>query len=513
MQRGVNPTNMTNMEAFKALMAMFQSNKELKWEAAMKSLTNSTVPGTPTGFEPINLDMVGKFLLPQLTPFQNAGYYSTKTGESGDSRDYRAIVGKNTAKNSGIAPQTSSATSGGRAAVVDYTFLKKSKPFMKIAPEAAITWELYNQSGAFDALGKETTASLITAKELEERHILFDSATALGTTGTPVGTPSNSGGTLTNAASPYVVTCVAVNYWGWWYYSDAPAADLANTAGIVPTQAIAASSSNVTIASGTTGSIAATVPPTKGAFGYVWYLTSGGVRKFAGFSTAPGITLTNFTGFAASTFSTVDGSLLDLQSQTIVWDGLWAQTVLDPDIPGEYIDQVTSSSLGGAALTATASGCGIAEFETIFLRLALKKGLSPTVALASMNTCKSISAIAIGSSAPAYRILLEAGGDGKVKAGTILGSLRNQYMQTEVELMCHPLMPDGKVLFYTQKIDYPNAGVMNNLELHTGIHWYQDFYARVADVAPPGPWSIKTYGAPTLYFPAACGAIDNIVVS
>lgn len=512
MQRGVTP-NVSHMEAFKGLLAMFQNDKDMKWEAAMKSLTNATVPGTSTGYEPINLDPVGKLLLPQLTPFQNAGYYETKTGESGDSRDYRAITGKNTAKNSGIAPQTSSATVGGRAPQVDYTFLKRSKNFMKIAPEAAITWELYNQSGAFDALGKETTASLITAKELEERHILFDCGTGLGTTGTPIGTPAITGGVLTNAASPYIVTAVAVNYWGWWYYSDAPAADLTNTAGVIPTQAIATTSANVTIASGVSGSIAATVPPSKGAYGYVWYISTGGVRKFAGFSTVPAITITTAGTFTAAALSTVDGSTLDLQSQTVVWDGLWAQTVLDADIPGEYVDMVTSSTLGGAALTATSAGCGILEFEDIFLRLALKRGLSPTVAIASMKTCRAISAIAIGSGAPAYRILLEADGDGKVKAGTILGSLRNQYMGSEVELMSHPLMPDGKVLFYTQKIDYPNSGVMTNFGLHTGVHWYQDFFARTADVAPPGPWAIKTYGAPVLIYPACCGAIDNVIVN
>lgn len=504
------------LDAYQQLRDIFREKGDLKWEESMKSLVNSTVPGLSTNYEEINLDEQGKYLLPLLTPFQNGGFYGVKTGEKGQSRQYRAIVGKNASKNSGIAPEATGAgavTGLGRAPVVDYKFQAKEKFFMKLAPEAAISRELAEQSGALNAFGSVTTASLTTAKELEERHILFDCGTALGTTGTPVGTPSNTGGVLTNAASPYTVSVAALNYWGWWYYSDAPAADLTNTAGVIPTQAIAATSANVTIASGTTGSIAATCPSKKGAFGYVWYITTGGVTKFAGSTTVPSITITNFTGFAASALCTVDGSLLDLQSQTVIWDGLWAQIVLDTDLPGEYIDQVTSSSLGGAALTATASGCGIAEFETIFLNLALKRGLSPTVAVASMRTCKAISNIALGATNPAYRFNLDADGDGKIKAGSVLAELRNQYMQTTVELLPHPLMPDGKVLFYTKKIDYPGSNVGTNFELHCGDHFLQCFFARTADVAPPGPWSIRTVGAPTLYFPASCGGVDNIIVT
>ena len=70
----------------------------------------------------------------------------------------------------------------------------------------------------------------------------------------------------------YTVTICTLDYWGWWYYvaDGLPTVDLTNTAGVINTQAIGAASAGITIASGSAGSIAMVVAPTKGAFGYLW---------------------------------------------------------------------------------------------------------------------------------------------------------------------------------------------------------------------------------------------------
>lgn len=502
-------------DALAAYLEKFQKDNGERLAEVLKTTTNASIPGTGTAFQPFNLDMVGKLLLPLLTPLQNRGAYGVKAGNVGDSREYRAIVAKNTSKQGGRAAATTSSLStvvatAGRAGTIDYTFLTKKKVFEKFAPESAITWELYKSSGPFNALGKATIASLITAKELEERHIVGACSTALGTTATPTGTPSNSGGVLTNAASPYVVGCVALNYYGWWYYGadGLPTVDLTNTAGQIPTQAIGANSAGITIAAGTTGSIAMVVAAKKGAWAYLWIINhSAGGRTLAAVSTIPKVTLTAEGTVTASTLSTVDGSTLDVQGNTVVWDGLYAQIVLDSDIPGAF------NSLAGAALTPTGAGSGVTEVETILANLATFYHISPDMAIMSPGTLKALSNIALSAQAnsPEYRLNIDANGDGGVKAGTMLKMLRNQYMQTDVEIVAEPIMPDGKIIFYTKNIDYPEAGVNTNLELHTSEHFLQDFYARMTDVAPPGPWAIKTYGAPTLYWPKSCAVIDDIL--
>jgi hypothetical protein len=514
--RGV-PTTGDLRSVFDELLKEFRKNNDNRWEQVLKSLSTAAVPGTTTQFQPFNLDMVGKLLLPLLTPLQNMGAYGVKSGESGDSREYRAIVAKNTSKYSGIAPATTSANSvttgtAGRAPVVDYSFLVKKKSFMKLAPEAAITWELYRSSGPFNALGKETVASLITAKELEERHMVGADSTAIATATGLAGTPSITGGALTAADSAYSVCVAALNYYGWWYYvqDGLPAADLALASGIINTQGIAqvVTGSGTTIASGIAGSIAATCNSVKGAWGYVWYIAKTGsptAFKLVGATVLPKFTFTAAGTVVGSAPSTADGSTLDIYANPVIWDGMYAQIVRDADIPGEYTDNAS------LALSTTGSGSGVTQVETIFANLARKWHLSPDMAIMSPTTLGALSNVAIGSSAPAYRLLVEAGGDGKVKAGTMLSSLRNQYMGTEVETVVEPIMADGKIIFYTKNIDYPDAGVNTNMELHCTDHFMQDFFARTTDVAPPGPWAIKTYGAPTLYWPRSCGAIDNIL--
>ena len=84
----------------------------------------------------------------------------------------------------------------------------------------------------------------------------------------------------------------------------------------------------------------------------------------------------------------------------------------------------------------------------------------------SETTLGALSNIAIGSSAPAYRINIDGvAADGNLIAGTILSKVRNQYMGTAVDVVGHPLMPDSKIIFYTKDIDYPDSGVNTNLEL------------------------------------------------
>ena len=43
-----------------------------------------------------------------------------------------------------------------------------------------------------------------------------------------------------------------------------------------------------------------------------------------------------------------------------------------------------------------------------------------------------------------------------------------------------------------------------------GDRFIQDFYARTRDTSPQGPWAIKTYGCPLLYFPRPNYCLDNV---
>jgi hypothetical protein len=497
-----------------------------QWQERLKSVVNTNTPGTPTQFEPWNLDPAGKLLLPEKTPFQNDGAYAVKTGESGNNREYRAIVAQNVAKHTGAAIEATSGnslavSSFGRANPIDFSFLTRKKLFAKFAPESQVSYELYNQSGPFDALGKTTTASLIVAKELEERHIIHACTTLLGTPTTPVTTPSNSGGTLTNAASPYIVKVIALNYYGWWYwipdgvpaFDQTPVSTFGLPGGAVQGESIvSAGSAGTTIAAGTTGSIFATTTPIKGAFGYLWLMNSAaGTFRVSAVSTAPYVTITAL-GTLVPTAPSADGTGYDTDGYPVVWDGGISQTMLDADIPGEYFSLAGNTVPG--SFTSTGSGSGVLEVENILSNIWTKWGASPTHAVMSPRTLRAFSNVSIGSTAPAYRLNVDAeGSKGNIIAGTILAGIRNQFADGTIKPIREQVMPDGKIWFYTKTLPYRDANVATNLELHCGPHWIQDFFARVTDLSPMGPWAIKTYGAPVLHWPRGCGVVDDIFVS
>jgi hypothetical protein len=511
-----------DQETLKQLLKELRRSGQTKWETVLKSVVTSSVPGTTTQFQPFNLDPVGKLLLPEFTPFQNGGYYGVKGGQSGDAREYRAIVGKNTTKHTGAAiaatsANSNAASSNGRASVVDYQFLSRKKTYAKYAPESAIDWELYRSSGPFNALGRTTIASLIVAKELEERHILGANSTALGTPATPTGVTAITGGSLTNGNSPYTVKVIALNYYGWWYWMADGFAVADITAittfglpgGAVQTESIgSAASAALTVASGSAGSIAVAVTPITGAFAYLWVIEHTGTYKFGTVSTTPFATIVS-EGTLTVVVPSADGSAFDTDGYPVVWDGAYAQAILDADIPGEYISLAGNGTPG--AFTTTGSGSGVAEVETLLQRMWTKWKSSPVVAVMSPRTLGVLSNVAIGSSAPAYRFMHDVDkGDGNIVMGSILTGIRNQYADTTITTLADQVWPDGKIFFYQKKVDYPDANVGSNLELFCTDHFLQDFFARTNDVAPPGPWAIKTYGAPILYWPRGCGAIGDI---
>jgi hypothetical protein len=510
---GVRVRSGHSQEELDTVLKSVTDDESLRWVDAMKSITEASVPGTGTQFQPFNLDLMGKILLPELTPFGNAGYYSIETGETGDSYEYRAIVGKNAGKDSGFAGQATSIFPGsgdGLGNLIPYDFATRKKFRQKLMPLAAVTRELAESSGAFNAAGRMTIASLITAKELNERNVIWGSSHAISTPTNLAATGLATGGTLTTADSPYTIYVVALNYWGWWYWSGtdgAPTADVPQVVSLTtPGSSIAASTTASIPATNTTGSINATWDAMDGAHGYMVSMKkNGGTNYFVGYTNIPAMTIiANATTFTVA-IPTGNGSNQDLAGNTLVIDGLVEQIWRDADLAG-IVQKTPLAGIGGG-FTATAGGCGIADFETYFAQAARQFKLSPDVGVVSPTTLSKISEIAVGASN--VRRNLDAKSDGKMTAGTQLTELPNQYMGTTVPLMSHPLAPDAEVVWYVKDVDYPGANVGVNLQFHCTTHLLQVFFALMADVAPPGPWGIRTYGAAALLWGKPCGFQNN----
>lgn len=486
----------------------------------LKSISSSTLPGLNTQLTEINLDPLVKHVYPIQTPFLNGNLVGQKGGQFGEKYQYRAISSFNQFDDSGAAVEASG-SGYGRGRLTDIQTLPREKFFSKLMPEWSVSRELARLSGVLKAYAQNTIASLANAKIIEEQNLLFSRR---GTVANPVGlaaTGFGTGGSL--AAGTYSVQVTALNYWGARRFprlADGITIPTLGTAGAGKRATESAGSTAVSgiVLAGATSRIDATWTISDGAWGYAVYLNNGTTNWLVGISNVPAFSITSniFPGllspqvFATPTANATDvgvnhGVVADgiTADETIGYDGLYSQIVLDPDIPGEYL------KLAASGFTPTTGGSGIAEFEDIFERLFRKRGVNVTCIVVSPFDWKAISAMLTSSTSQNYRINVDSGDGARVAAGVVVDAIKNQFARDIVDVVVHPLMPPGKVMFYTRDLPYENNNTGVNLTHFFNERMNQIFFPRNKDVAEPGPWGISTIGTPVLTYPRACAAIDG----
>jgi hypothetical protein len=497
-----------------------------------KSISSTNLPGTGTGMFPYNLEERAMLLIPERTPLSNRGMYAVKGGEVGTNKEYRAITLINNQQTSGFAPEASPGVTG-RGVFLGQDNLQRKKVFQYIAPESQVSLIEELVSDGFDAVGAQELASLVAARELEERHIIGDSSSLLGTTTGLTATPFATGGSLA-ALATYRVAVSPIDYWLWWKLSrakvtaDVPVlgAPAQNTAFLPGTfsrfgEGIAqASGADIPVVAG--GRIDWTINDIPGAMAYaVWLSTASGVAGswfLVALSGANGGTIKSTairTGFApiagdpsGTGGAAVDRSTFDNEGQNTVLDSFFSQTVNDPDVPGFV------QNLGNSAFTAQAGGSGCAEIDNYFQFAFTEFGFSPDAAWAGPKTLAALSNTVLGSGSPAYRLNKDADKDGYIDAGSILRALFNQYGEKGVPIFSHPLLPEGHVYFYKQKVPFPQSRIPTgvNMVYHNVVRFFKQRFARTAAVNMSGPWAITSYGGFCLYFPSGNGVIKGIKV-
>lgn len=490
-----------------------------------KALTTNSLPGTDTGMFPYNLEEQAMLLIPERTPLSNRGLYSIKGGEEGVNKEYRAVIKANSKQYSGHASEATVSNTG-RGVALKYNNLQRKKNFAYTAPESSVSLIEELTGGKFDAVGAFELASLVAAREIEERQIIGSCSTPLGTTTGLVGTAFASGGSLA-ALATYRVAVAPINYWLWWKYLEAnTTADIPVLGAVIPEtgaapgansrfgEGISQSTGDIGVVAG--GRIEATWDDIPGAMswavylspdsGVTWYLV--GLASSNAFTikttkyrpTLPVVLAVPATGFDDTTFDNFGfGEVLD---------GFFQQTVLDPDVPG-FVNPTVGT------LTSTSAGSGCAEVNEYFRFANRNFGYSPDVAWCGPATLDALSAVVLGSGAPAYRLNKEADKDGYIDAGTILRGVFNQYSQKVVETFSHPLLPEGHIYFYKQRIPYPQARIPtgSNMVYHNVVRFFKQRFARTTAVNMSGPWAITSYGGFVQYFPSGNGVLKGIKVS
>jgi hypothetical protein len=417
-----------------------------------------------TGLVAFDLEPTAKLLYPVLTPLRNEIPRKSTVPGAGKALNWRIVTAINSL---GVFAGVSE---GNRGGVITIAEADKIATYKGLGLENSVTFEADYAARGFDDVKALAVRQGLESLMIAEEVMIVNGNTSLqlGTTGTPVGVGSTTGGTL--AATTYFVYCVALTYDG---YQRAGVAGGVVT-GVMKTNADASIDtfgggtakvspvSNTVTTTGSTGSIAMTVPATAGAFGYAWFWgTTTGVANatlgaitlnntFTITATATGTLLANYT---VTLNSVVFALSADNSTNALAFDGLITQAISG----GAY-----TRSLDGATLTADGLG-GVVEIDVLLKYMWDNFRLAPEVMRVGGQCARDITKkVLAGNVNPAYRVNVSQDGLGNLTGGNLITTYLNKFAlggATVLKIELHPFMQDGAIFFDCKKNPYPNSNV------------------------------------------------------
>ena len=450
-------------------------------ELAKNFVQNNTAT---QGLQLYDLEAPAKLLIPVLTPLRNI--IPRRVTGFGSQANWKAITGINTAN------QRAGVSEGNRGGLITQTTAEYLAAYRMWGLENNVTFESDLAGDGFMDLKALAVQQLLQSLMIQEERLDLggNTSVALGITPTPTNVVGTAGSMATAATAS--VICVALGpqaYLDVAGHNDGVTGQVFDpTVAIVPGQIVktntdastdtfgggsaqksTAQTANVT---GPTGSIASTVAPVKGAWGYAWFVGStAGTERLAAITSINSVVLTSFpaTGQLASTLTGVDSSTSNLE-----YDGLFAQASKSGS-NAYYATLATGVAGTGTALTSDGAG-GIADFELAFATFYNRYRLSPTRIFVSSQECINITKkIIANGGAPLLRFTMDASkiADGKIAAGAVIGSYLNKVMNVDIPIQVHPLLPPGTILFYTDQLPYPMNGVADVVRKKLRRDYYQ----------------------------------------
>lgn len=468
------------------------------------------------GLQLYDLEAPAKLLIPVLTPLRNM--IPRRVTGFGSQANWKAITGINTTN------QRAGVSEGNRGAAIAQTTAEYLAAYRAWGLENWVTFEADLAAAGFADLKAMAVQQLLQAVMIQEERLDLGGNTSLelGTTPTPTLAAGTAGSMATKAAAS--VICVAL---GPQAYLDVAGHNNGVTGQVFdPTTAAvpgeltktntdgstdtfgggaAKPSDAATVGvTGATGSIAATVTPVKGAWGYAWFVGgAAGEERLAAITSINSVVLTKYptSGQLASALHTADHS-----KSVLDYDGLFAQAA---KAGGYWATLGTGTAGTGTALTSDGAG-GIADFELAFATFFNKYRLSPTKIFVSSQECVSITKLIIANGgAPLLRFAMDpkALADGRIDAGVVIGSYLNKVMNVQVPIQTHPLLPPGTILFVTDVLPYPLNGVADVIRKKLRRDYYQMEWPLKSRKYEYG---VYADGVLQHFFPPSLGVITNI---
>lgn len=465
-----------------------------------------------SGLTYYDLEAPAKTLYPVLTPLRNR--IPRVSGKGGIQAAWRAITGVNiNSINAGVSQ-------GNRGGVIATRTQDYVASYRGLGLEDFVNFEADYAADGFDDAKARATEGLLRSLMIGEENVLLGGNTslALGVTPTPVCTPSASGGSLATNQS---VICVALGYDAYWAVAGANNGQTGQALSIATAQiqgqqtrvnadgssdlinggtAQKSAAVSVTI-SGSTASIAATVAPVLGAVAYAWFWGAAGSEKLGAITAINSVAITA----AAAGTQTAASLAADYSTNALVFDGLLTQIAKS----GAVTVQPTGTAGTGTPLTADGAG-GIVEWDAVLANMWNAYRLGPqTIFVNAQELLNANRKIIAGGAAPLYRFNVDPAGKvaNVITAGAVIGNYLNKITGELINVVVHPTLPPGTVLFYTDALPYKLSGVVNPLQVRTRQDYYQIEWPRRTRKYEYG---IYTDEVLQCYFPPAFALLTNV---
>jgi hypothetical protein len=457
---------------------------------AKDALTSTQTSGVDGGGQPhpagymqslgltyYDLEAPAKQIYPVLTPLRNM--IPRVKGAGGEATRWKAITGIN------INKEQMGISEGQRSRRVATEVKEYIATYKGLGLEDSISFESTYADSGFDDVRARATEGLLRSVMIGEEQVLLGGNTSLslGTTPTPTGTDTTTGGSL-NAANALKVYCVALTQDGYYRASVGSgvvgAVSRANADSTTDTYGGGAAAVSVLLSLSLTGAATAstatvTVDTVRGAAAYAWYWWQtghGGTKaKLGAITTVNRVTI---KAEATGTQLHDDASLAaDNSTNSLVYDGILTQIATSAN--NSYYKALSA----GGQLSASGEG-GIAEIETALRHFWDSYKLSPDRIIVSAEQLNDFTTLLVGATGGTlFRFNLDgtAGVEGRtVSAGSVVGQYLNKYSMTGASMIpitIHPYLAPGTILFLSSTLPYPTTNIGQVLQIKTRREYTQ----------------------------------------
>lgn len=391
------------------------------------------------GLTGINLEPAVKVLLPIYNPLRRR-LPVDRPQVGSDSIRYRALLGYP----AGLADsQFFGVPFGDPGPENQHNPVTFQIPYYTLALQDKVEWEAIQFARGFDdAMATATQAALVRLLRAEEMTVLGANRDPLPAPARPTVTEDTSQTAGNIGTTQITVKVTALTFQGYLAGSQGGSSAVG--------ESVASSQATITPAAATHGLIISW-PAVPGAVAYNVYLNN----KYALTTTLTKVEV------LALPASGNQPPASDTTANPLVAEGIiaWCEK---PQLYGQAIDRT------GLFLDAQGNGLtfvdgGIAEFDQVLEALWRRWQISPTLIVGSAAAVRAITAKLVKQvNSLQYRIDItsERGG---FTGGVILANYINKFaasvegLPSSIPVMAHPYMPDGTILFLSERIPYPYA--------------------------------------------------------